>query len=481
MEVIVYITGIVTVGLLFLCTLPYKRTLRKKLNKRRHKLKPLYGMAMFLTDRMPKKVIYRNTTINKRIRELTVKEDIKKEKYLYVVEKISISIFMTIVCLFIGFIASIGEKRNHNAEISSLRRDVSDVKTYEFVAEKKNGETEKVIIDLNKKELNKEKILQLFDNKKEALMKTVLKDNETLEQVDTQLNLVSSFGEENILIAWDISDSSIVGYDGNISEKVSEKGEIVNLTATMMLENISKDYTFSIKVFPSKDAQSLQNQLQSYVNENQVYADEVQLPSEISGEELKYFYETENIGIWILPIGIILAIVVFFLKDRDLKKASENRHRQMAGDYPQIVSKTLLYYGAGLSVGSAFERIIQDYKSAKESDEKLFRYAYEELHLMLLKIKSGVSESVALNEFGVRCGLHCYIKFAGILEQNIKRGSRELSGALKTEVNSAIMEKKNTALKMGNYISTKLLGPMIVMLIVSMAIIMVPAFLSVNL
>lgn len=44
-----------------------------------------------------------------------------------------------------------------------------------------------------------------------------------------------------------------------------------------------------------------------------------------------------------------------------------------------------------------------------------------------------------------------------------------------------MIEKKNTMLKAGGKISTKLMGPMIVMLIVAMAIIMVPAFLSMNL
>ena len=53
--------------------------------------------------------------------------------------------------------------------------------------------------------------------------------------------------------------------------------------------------------------------------------------------------------------------------------------------------------------------------------------------------------------------------------------------ALKSEVNSAVNTRKNNVLKEGSEISTKLLGPMIVMLIISIVIIMVPAFLSINL
>lgn len=474
-----YMIGIGLIGLLFICTVPYKKTLRKKLDKKEHRLKMLYGISMFLTDKLPKKIIYRNTTTNKLIRELTVKEDIKREKYLYVVEKMAVSILVLIMCLMFGLIVNISEGKN--TEIKYLQRDSNEIKVYKFVAEDDAGKKEDIKIDLNEKELKEEQIFKLFDSKKDELLQAVLKDNSSLDKVDTQLDLISRLGDENISVAWSISNSGVIGYDGIISENVSKNGENVNLTATMILNNVSKEYTFSAKVFPAKDTQSLQNQIQSYVNENEAYEDDVQLPSEINGKQLHYFYEPDKISIIILPIGVVLAVAIFFLKDRDLKKETEKRDQQMMRDYPQIVSKTLLYYNAGLSILSTFERIVKEYKAKKEENEKTFRYAYEELELMLIKMKSGISESAALSEFGVRCGLHCYIKFAGILEQNLRRGSRELSYALKTEVNSAVLEKKNATLKMGNYISTKLLGPMIVMLVVSMAIIMVPALLSINL
>lgn len=40
-----------------------------------------------------------------------------------------------------------------------------------------------------------------------------------------------------------------------------------------------------------------------------------------------------------------------------------------------------------------------------------------------VKMKSGVSEINAINQYGERCGLHNYIKLANIIEQNIRRGT----------------------------------------------------------
>ena len=60
----------------------------------------------------------------------------------------------------------------------------------------------------------------------------------------------------------------------------------------------------------------------------------------------------------------------------------------------------------------------------------------------------------------------------------MRRGTKDLSIILKSELNEAMNEKKNNILKSGGQISTKLLGPMVIMLLISIVIIMVPAFMS---
>ncbi len=466
-------------AVMFICTLPYKKTFRKQINRKRHKLCFFYGMAMFLADRLPKAIMNKNTLVNNAMKELSVKDNFKKDRYLYMVEKISICLLIFAIALIIGICVSLSEKDSVSV-IKNLRRDASKSTTYEFNAQSENGEEETIIVDVNKKELRDRQIYEILEGMQDALVQKVLKDNKSADYVNKNLELITDFGKENVSIAWDISDSSIIGYDGTISDNIPEEGVIVDLTATMTLQDISQEYTFSVNVFPSIEAKSIQSQIQKYVNENNIYEDQVKLPDKINGEEINYYKKFSSFGKWIFPAGIVLAIALFFLKDKDLKGQLEKRDTQMLLDYPEIVSKVLLYYEAGLSIKSTFERIVSDYKKVKEEDKEIFRYAYEELELTLTKMKSGVSDIAAIKEYGARCGLHCYIKFAGIVEQNLKRGAREMSYALKTEVANAMMERKNAALKSGSRISTKLLGPMIIMLVISMAIIMVPAFMSMN-
>jgi flagellar motor component MotA len=62
--------------------------------------------------------------------------------------------------------------------------------------------------------------------------------------------------------------------------------------------------------------------------------------------------------------------------------------------------------------------------------------------------------------------------------QNLKKGSRELVNLLELEAIDAFEERKNQAKKYGEEAGTKMLFPMVGMLVVVMGIIMFPALIS---
>ena len=93
-------------------------------------------------------------------------------------------------------------------------------------------------------------------------------------------------------------------------------------------------------------------------------------------------------------------------------------------------------------------------------------------------IELGMSEEQAYYRLGRRLGIPCYIKIMTLLEQNMKRGGRGLVDMFEQEENIALEERKNLAKRYGEEAGTKLLGPMIVLLLVVMLMIMVPALWS---
>ena len=68
-----------------------------------------------------------------------------------------------------------------------------------------------------------------------------------------------------------------------------------------------------------------------------------------------------------------------------------------------------------------------------------------------------------------------------LLEQNVKKGSRGMTELLKAEVREAFEQRKEQAKICGEEAATKLLRPMILRLAVVMILIVVPAWLSMQL
>lgn len=467
--------------ILYFCTLPYKKKLRKKLKQKEYPLKNFYGLAMFITDRFPKKIFKKNDFINKAVRELKVKEDTKREKYLYIVNKVSICIIGVLITIMLGLGIEVSKIQKSGYKIEELKRDANNNITYDIYAENEEGKQEEISVEVPKKKLKEEEVIEKIQSYQQQLVDKVLDKNDSAEYVIKPLNLLSSIGKEKIQVSWNISDSSVIGYDGALSDEIPPEGNIVQLIATMTYREVSVEYSFSVNVYPKQESTDIQHQVQSYINKEDEYSEEVKLPVTINGKKMSYLAEKVQGSGVVIILGLLVSISLFFLKDNDLKKELKEREHQLMVDYPEIVSKLLLYHSAGLSVKTAIEKIVSGYQEDKKTSPKIYRYAYEELEVALIKMKSGVSETTAICEYGKRCGLHCYIKLSGIIEQNIRRGTSALTIVLKNELESSMTEKKNVMLKEGGKISTKLMGPMIIMLVIAIAIIMIPAFMSMNL
>jgi pilus assembly protein TadC len=165
------------------------------------------------------------------------------------------------------------------------------------------------------------------------------------------------------------------------------------------------------------------------------------------------------------------------IMDRELLNKVEKRNREMLLDYPEIINKFTLLVGAGMSLSNAWAKISVDYKEKGRRK----RYAYEEMMITYGELKIGTSETIAYERFGRRVRLLPYLRFSSLIAQNVKKGSSTLLSQLELEAVEAFEERKELAKRMGEEAGTKLLVPMMLMLLIVLAIIMVPAFLSFSL
>ena len=103
------------------------------------------------------------------------------------------------------------------------------------------------------------------------------------------------------------------------------------------------------------------------------------------------------------------------------------------------------------------------------------------MKLTMYEMESGISESESYERFGRRCNIQEYMKLGALLSQNLRKGTKGLSQILKIEAIQAFEERKARAKRLGEEAGTKLLLPMFLMLSVVLIIVIVPAFLSIQL
>ncbi len=465
-----YGMGIIVFLILFAMTFFYRKKERKSILKSEYKLTFMYGLALFITDKFLKRYVNNNLKIDRAIKKINVKEKVLWEKSLYVAEKVAISLTVIFISLSIGFMAT-GKDKKTSYTVKSIKRDSKISKEYNLgVLE--DGKKKDIKVIAAKKELSGKEIEKLFDKTIKDVKKSIRGKNKSLDRVEYDL-LLKDKTKDGVGLFWTSDKPKILEHSGKLN-KGGGNGTVVKLHLEMKLKNVVRDYSFGVLVFEPKGEPSLEDEIQKYVDNNDIYSSKVTLPKSLNKKSLKFYGKEDGSLNYIFFVGLILGVILFLARDRDLYKKVNDRNIQMIMDYPDLISEYILYLGAGLSFKSATQRIVKDYKL--NSDKK--RFIYEEIGMMQHKMKSGVSESAAINELADRCKLHSYTKFCSIIQQNLKRGTGEITKALKNELVSAMEEKRNSALKAGNEISTKLLAPMVSMLLITLVIVMVPAFLT---
>jgi len=144
-----------------------------------------------------------------------------------------------------------------------------------------------------------------------------------------------------------------------------------------------------------------------------------------------------------------------------------------------MMSKLTMLLSTGTTVRSAWEKIVQNYERQKESMGT--QTVYEEMLTTLREMQGGIPEAECYERFGKRCGVTTYVKFGTLLSQNLRKGSKGVSDILRMEAIQSFENRKSTAKRLGEEAGTKLLMPMLGMLAVVFIIVMIPAFLSMQL
>ena len=347
------------------------------------------------------------------------------------------------------------------------------------------SEKEKISFSVSERKYTEEQVEALFAKIQESMEITVKGSNQSLDNVQEDLNFPESFENGTIKAAWETTPSGFLDDTGKILKEAGQRGQLIEIQGTLACQGKEAVWQGYAKLYPGKKTpkEERQEAIQEALNEADASGAEAEtmiLPEEIEDQKLLW-KEPEETSVWIFPVMLLICAAAVYQKgEQKVNEEFQKRRRQMIMDYPGLLYKMAMLLGAGLTIQGTFFRIGREYvqrkRKAREEKKKVeVRYVYEEILETCFEMRNGVGEARAYENFGSRCQIEAYRKLGSLLAQNLKKGSKGLIHILETEAAEGMEERKQQAKKLGEEAGTKLLIPMMMILVLVMGILVIPS------
>lgn len=322
-------------------------------------------------------------------------------------------------------------------------------------------------------------------------------DNQSLTKVTKSLNFTLDYREYPFDLECLPEDSILMDDEGNLRnsreellaagylEKDLEQGIATHVTVILWYGENSMEKSYEIILYPKEENEteilfgSLKQLLQQK-EQKALYEEGFTVPARIQGVEIKETGGEKAAPLHVLFFGVFVAALLLLREKENEKKKEQCRRDRLMKSYPWFVNEMLLLMGAGMQVKNVFQIMIEEYgKENKENPSAKDKVPLmEEIKIARHSMELGMPEEQVYYQLGRRLKLPCYVKLMTLLEQNVKKGAKGISAVFEQEELAALEERKNLAKRYGEEAATRLLGPMILLLLVIMLMIMIPAFMS---
>lgn len=304
-----------------------------------------------------------------------------------------------------------------------------------------------------------------------------LGQNTSLDHVTMDLHMPTQIGDSEVTVQWYLDSWKYLEPDGTLKNEGLEEPVWIQVQALLSFgeENLTWNRTIQICPPEAPDTAMMVRMLQYQLQECQAgYEETVQLPAEVSEQAVTWYPQRDTRWLWTTLLTGAALCGLWTGKKREDEQRLQKYERKMQLAYPDIVNRLSLYMGAGISIRHAWERIIRGYEKQRQMTGNS-EDAYEQMKLALRQMQNGVAETVAYEQFGMDCRLSSYLKLGTLLSQNLRLGTGNLAEMLKAEAKDAFEDRKALARKIGEECESRLLLPMLLMLLSILIMIMYPA------
>ncbi len=318
----------------------------------------------------------------------------------------------------------------------------------------------------------------------EELALHIIGKNENLAHVSTDLQLMKTIpGHGGVRLSWYPDDPGLISYEGRVYNLELSEPRNSSLRVILKAGETREEFALPVTVYPAelRSEADLREKLDSEIRDadaEQIFSSSLALPKQVGDRAVSYEVPANNGWIGILAVGILACALLGLKPEQDRRQRLKKRENELLLDYSDVVSKLVIYMGAGMTARNAWIRITENYADALRRGSGSPRVVYEEMQKTGRELEKGVPESRAFSDFAGRCALNCYVKLVSLLEQNRRTGDPRSENALLLEAQEAFEQRKNTARRLGEEAGTKLMLPLMISLITVMVIVAVPAMLT---
>jgi len=337
--------------------------------------------------------------------------------------------------------------------------------------------TSKVAFEVKERIFSEEELESLWIQMQPELEQAILNGNKSLDEVTDDLNYPEELEGYPFLLEYKTDAPTYIGSTGSLREEITSSCVCI-VQVNGFYEDWQGEYSFPIRLVPrvkDEEAQwieALSDKMEEQQKETEA-EDFYLLPENLHGRKLTWSEEKGKLPLVLGGITVVISALVFMSGASKEKELIKIRDREMREAYPAFVLKFSMLISAGMTLRQALETIGRSYVHNGKKN-----VLYEEILIGIREMESGVPESHAYGNLGVRCRIMEMRKFTNLLSSNLRKGQAGLSCLLREEAMKALADRREEIRKKGEVAGTKLLFPMLLLLLIVMVMIMIPAFSS---
>lgn len=334
-------------------------------------------------------------------------------------------------------------------------------------------------VQIAERNLTKAEAAALYEEFASALLQEVLGENTSFTQVCYPLELSESITGYPFTVEWTSSDYRYCREDGSITYETGFENQ--TLTARILYRDFEETLLLPVTLcpVPKSEEEQLRQELQQLLTDKEATSRDDEsfwLPMIYEGEAIIWQEEKENTAALLAVLTIITAALVYMFSDQDLHKQNVKRREQLRKEYPFLLMKLTLYMEAGLTLRGSFTKVAENYRRNNKREHPICK----ELTIACNELSSGMAEGAVYEQLGRRLDMQEYMRMSMLLSQNLRKGSSELRKRLGQEAQNAVTDNLQYHKKKGEEAQTKLLFPMMGLLLMVMMLVMIPAFYGVT-